>query len=60
MLGTALEKLTGKDTYDALDSELAKPVGMQDFDRAKQKKILLPCPFIPNTPCLFRHATWRA
>jgi CubicO group peptidase (beta-lactamase class C family) len=39
VLGTALEKLTGKDTYDALDSELAKPVGMQDFDRAKQKKI---------------------
>jgi CubicO group peptidase (beta-lactamase class C family) len=35
VLGTAFEKLTGKDIYDALDSELAKPVGMQDFDRAK-------------------------
>jgi CubicO group peptidase (beta-lactamase class C family) len=37
--GTAFEKLTGKDIFDALESDLAKPIGMQDFDRSKQKKI---------------------
>ena len=37
--GTAFEKLTGKDIYDALQSDLAGPTGMQDFDRAEQKKI---------------------
>ena len=36
--GTAFEKLTGKDIYDALETDLARPIGMQDFDRAKQKK----------------------
>jgi CubicO group peptidase (beta-lactamase class C family) len=36
--GTAFEKLTGKNIYDALESDLAKPLGMQDFDRARQKK----------------------
>ena len=36
--GTAFEKLTGKNIYDALESELARPIGMQDFDRAKQVK----------------------
>jgi CubicO group peptidase (beta-lactamase class C family) len=37
--GTAFEKLTGKNIYDALESDLARPIGMQDFNRAKQKKI---------------------
>jgi CubicO group peptidase (beta-lactamase class C family) len=37
--GTAFEKLTGKNIYDALQSDLAAPVGMQDFDRTLQKKI---------------------
>jgi CubicO group peptidase (beta-lactamase class C family) len=37
--GTAFEKLTGKNIYDALESDLARPIGMQDFDRARQKKI---------------------
>jgi CubicO group peptidase (beta-lactamase class C family) len=37
--GTAFEKLTGKDIYDALESDLARPIGMQDFDRSQQKKI---------------------
>ncbi len=37
--GTAFEKLTGKDLYDALESDLARPIGMQDFDRSRQKKI---------------------
>ncbi|HEX8817594.1 MAG TPA: serine hydrolase [Terriglobales bacterium] len=37
--GTAFEKLTGKNIYDALDSDLARPIGMQDFSRAQQKKV---------------------
>jgi CubicO group peptidase (beta-lactamase class C family) len=37
--GTAFEKLTKKDIYDALESDLARPIQMQDFDRARQKKI---------------------
>src|SRR5207302_6198969 len=36
--GTAFEKLTGKNIYDALESDFAKPLGMQDFDRKRQKK----------------------
>jgi CubicO group peptidase (beta-lactamase class C family) len=37
--GTAFEKLTGKNIYDALDADLAKPLGMQDFNRARQRKV---------------------
>jgi CubicO group peptidase (beta-lactamase class C family) len=37
--GTAFEKLTGKNIYDALQTDLATPIEMQDFDRAKQVKI---------------------
>ena len=40
--GTAFEKLTGKDIFDALESDLAKPIGMQDFIRARQKKNYVP------------------
>lgn len=36
--GAIFEKLTGRDLYDALESDLAKPLGMQDFDRAAQRK----------------------
>ena len=36
--GTAFEKLTGKGIYDALRTDLAEPIGMQDYDVAKQKK----------------------
>ncbi len=36
--GAAFEKLTGRDIYDALESDLARPIGMQDFDRSAQKK----------------------
>jgi len=36
--GAVFEKLTGKEIYDALESDLAKPIGMQDFDRSKQRK----------------------
>ena len=36
--GAIFEKLTGRDIYDALETDLARPVGMQDFDRSRQKK----------------------
>ena len=37
--GTAFEKRTGKDLFDALDIDLARPIGMEDFDRRRQRKI---------------------
>lgn len=37
-VGTAFEKITGKDIFVALQDDLAKPLGMQDFVLAKQKK----------------------
>jgi CubicO group peptidase (beta-lactamase class C family) len=37
-LGTIFEKETGRDIYDALESDLAKPVGMQDFDRSTHRR----------------------
>jgi CubicO group peptidase (beta-lactamase class C family) len=37
--GTAFEKLTGRDIYDALESDLAKPLGFQDWDRKRQQKV---------------------
>ncbi len=40
--GTAFEKLTGKNIYDALQTDLAEPLHMQDFDRRIQKKIVHP------------------
>ena len=36
--GTAFEKLTGKNIYDALQIDLADPIGMQDYDKKRQKK----------------------
>lgn len=36
--GTAFEKLTGKDIFGALEEDLARPIGMQDFDRKRQRK----------------------
>ncbi len=36
--GAVFEKLTGRNIYDALESDLARPIGMQDFDRSKQQK----------------------
>jgi CubicO group peptidase (beta-lactamase class C family) len=36
--GAAFEKLTGRDIYDALDADLARPLHMQDFDRSRQRK----------------------
>ena len=37
-LGTIFEQETGRNIYDALESDLARPIGMQDFDREAQKK----------------------
>jgi len=37
--GTAFEKLTGKNIYDAVESDIARPIAMQDYDRSRQKKI---------------------
>jgi CubicO group peptidase (beta-lactamase class C family) len=37
-LGTIFEKETGRNIYDALESDLAKPIGMQDFNRKAQIK----------------------
>jgi CubicO group peptidase (beta-lactamase class C family) len=38
VLGTIFEQETGRNIYDALESDLARPIGMQDFDRSLQKK----------------------
>jgi CubicO group peptidase (beta-lactamase class C family) len=38
MAGAIFEKLTGRDIYDALETDLARPIGMQDFDRKSQRK----------------------
>jgi CubicO group peptidase (beta-lactamase class C family) len=36
--GVAFEKQTGRDIYDALKTDLVVPLGLQDYDPAKQKK----------------------
>ena len=36
--GAVFERLTKSDIYDALETDLARPLGMQDFDRSKQVK----------------------
>ena len=36
--GAAFELETGRDIYDALQTDLAIPLGMQDFDRARHRK----------------------
>jgi CubicO group peptidase (beta-lactamase class C family) len=37
-LGAVFERETGRNIYDALETDLARPIGMQDFNRAEQKK----------------------
>jgi CubicO group peptidase (beta-lactamase class C family) len=37
-LGTIFERATGRGIYDALDEEIARPIGMQDFQRKAQFK----------------------
>ena len=36
--GAAFEIMTGRDIYDALASDLVRPIGMQDFNRAQHRK----------------------
>jgi CubicO group peptidase (beta-lactamase class C family) len=38
----AFEKITGKNVYDALQTDLAQPLHMQDYDRAAQHTIPAP------------------
>lgn len=38
VLGTIFEQETGRNIYDALEADLARPIGMEDFDRAAQQK----------------------
>ncbi|MEX2155184.1 MAG: serine hydrolase [Gemmatimonadaceae bacterium] len=37
-LGGAFELMTGRDIYDALESDIVRPISMQDFDRATHRK----------------------
>jgi CubicO group peptidase (beta-lactamase class C family) len=37
-LGAIFEQETGRNIYDALETDLARPLRMQDFDRAAQRK----------------------
>lgn len=37
-LGTIFEQETGQNLYDAFERDLARPIGLQDFDRAAQRK----------------------
>jgi CubicO group peptidase (beta-lactamase class C family) len=37
-LGTIFEKETGRNIYDALQTDLAQPLGMQDFDRSLHQR----------------------
>lgn len=37
-LGTIFEQETGQNIYDALERDLARPIGMQDFDRASHRR----------------------
>jgi CubicO group peptidase (beta-lactamase class C family) len=40
--GIAFEKLTGKNIYDAVQTDLAVPLGMQDYRRSEQVKDVRP------------------
>jgi CubicO group peptidase (beta-lactamase class C family) len=37
-LGTIFEQETKQDIYDALEKDLARPIGMQDFDRSTHRR----------------------
>ena len=37
-LGTIFEKKTGRSIYDAFESDIARPIGMQDFHRSVHKR----------------------
>jgi CubicO group peptidase (beta-lactamase class C family) len=48
--GVAFEKQTGKDIYQALQTDLAAPIGMQDYLASKQKKAYSPESLHPGYP----------
>lgn len=37
-VGTIFEQETGRSIYDALQTDLARPIGMQDFDRERHRR----------------------
>ena len=37
-VGAIFEQETGRNIYDALESDLARPIGMEDWDRSAQRK----------------------
>ena len=37
-VGAIFEQETGRNIYDALETDLARPIGMQDWDRSAQRK----------------------
>ena len=37
-LGTIFEQETGRDLYDALESDLVRPIGMEEFNRAAHRR----------------------
>lgn len=37
-LGTIFEQETGRNIYDALESDLARPIGMRDFERERHRR----------------------
>ena len=47
--GTAFEKLSGKTIYQALEEDLARPLGMQDFDRRSRSRCRARARCTPNT-----------
>jgi CubicO group peptidase (beta-lactamase class C family) len=58
--GAAFEKLTGKNIFDALELELARPIVMQDFDRSRQRKnSMLPNSVHPEYAMYLRREIWR-
>jgi CubicO group peptidase (beta-lactamase class C family) len=57
--GVAFERLTGKGIYDALQTDLALPLGMQDYHADQQQKEYLPPAASASTRCVSLLATWR-
>src|SRR5688500_15829367 len=37
-LGTAFETMTGTSIYDAFEQSIARPIGMQEWDRARHRR----------------------
>jgi hypothetical protein len=52
--------LTGKNIYDALESDLARPLSFQHYDRKLQNKIQRHPLSIQSSPCPSPPAIWRA